>query len=862
MSSLWGVGPAETVSNNHHTSSYVTALSRSFCIFPMGESDVPEAVDGVDGAVATAPIATPQASPASRKTAAMESWSSVLSAASAARSAAERARAARSAVQHEISSVKAIKEEQLLREDQARLRPSLPSSHGVAASPAFQPAASPPMQLVQPPPPPVLLESMEALPGFVRERSPPIFAKSPGALPASYPFSPSYAPSFVPPQPPPPPPPSVPPREEGESHWKWAFKALEERNRELVTENQSLQAKLDALMAAMAANSGAPIAAACGRSAAMEGNRYDADPRHYDEHGGYDRLGRPMIRSASEGQHAIPGRAPRSLVYRDATSSRRTAEPPEQGGGHTYSLPALPNARLPPRASAAPPRGALSERPPFGGGGGGGGVGYAARGGGYSAKRGPSLTLARGGSRSPTRSGVAGPSPTSVVPSKRELARAYAKKVPRPPVRWTDQTGGSGGGVAGVASPGEDGSSMLIDEATVAWADFKELASELEPDREWADGDLRKRFDELHPEKGKVFTQDYRITLLFETLSKKAPKVIDLFRQWDSDNSATVDKDEFTNALRSLGFDYSTADIDLVFTHLDGDGSGLVDYIELNAKLRPQTCRSQAIKLRTSVQLKRGGARKINTNSKRKLKSGMGAASAADQIQAILRENFLKVFDVFKMWDEDNSGHIDRNEFQQCMGALGLDAPRAEIDELFDFFDTDASGSISYDEVYKKLRAGKKNAPQKKKGARNRPPPPPPPGADEAPAADAPQQSAQEPHEVQPEAVREEVPQQLAGPASSAEVAPYEAVEPPSEPPSDRLSQPTGDEPPATPSPNAPAPEPEEPASTPISQEDFAVDAVPRVRRWRGAQGAVRVAQALQGGGSQNDQVENDDQPS
>ena len=51
---------------------------------------------------------------------------------------------------------------------------------------------------------------------------------------------------------------------------------------------------------------------------------------------------------------------------------------------------------------------------------------------------------------------------------------------------------------------------------------------------------------------------------------------------------------------------FSAADIDLVFSHLDADGSGEIDYVELNSKLRPKTCRTQVHKLRTSVSLRRG----------------------------------------------------------------------------------------------------------------------------------------------------------------------------------------------------------------------------------------------------------------
>ena len=42
---------------------------------------------------------------------------------------------------------------------------------------------------------------------------------------------------------------------------------------------------------------------------------------------------------------------------------------------------------------------------------------------------------------------------------------------------------------------------------------------------------------------------------LRDALSKAAVRVVDLFRAWDEDKSGTVDKKEFTKAVRSLGFD-------------------------------------------------------------------------------------------------------------------------------------------------------------------------------------------------------------------------------------------------------------------------------------------------------------------
>ena len=50
--------------------------------------------------------------------------------------------------------------------------------------------------------------------------------------------------------------------------------------------------------------------------------------------------------------------------------------------------------------------------------------------------------------------------------------------------------------------------------------------------------------------------QDVRLRLLFEALSRNSAQVLDLFREWDTDGSASVDREEFTRAIHALGFDY------------------------------------------------------------------------------------------------------------------------------------------------------------------------------------------------------------------------------------------------------------------------------------------------------------------
>ena len=42
------------------------------------------------------------------------------------------------------------------------------------------------------------------------------------------------------------------------------------------------------------------------------------------------------------------------------------------------------------------------------------------------------------------------------------------------------------------------------------------------------------------------------------------------------------------------------------------------------------------------------------------------------QIRAWLQSNYARVMDLFREWDDDNSGAIDKKEFRQAVQVLGL----------------------------------------------------------------------------------------------------------------------------------------------------------------------------------------------
>ena len=75
-----------------------------------------------------------------------------------------------------------------------------------------------------------------------------------------------------------------------------------------------------------------------------------------------------------------------------------------------------------------------------------------------------------------------------------------------------------------------------------------------------------------------------------------------------------------------------------------------------------------------------------------------------EQLRHILIDNAVRVIDLFRDWDDDGNGKVDKKEFRKAMKALGLDVPRKEVDGLFDSFDPDGGGSIEYNELNKALK--------------------------------------------------------------------------------------------------------------------------------------------------------------
>ena len=217
-------------------------------------------------------------------------------------------------------------------------------------------------------------------------------------------------------------------------------------------------------------------------------------------------------------------------------------------------------------------------------------------------------------------------------------------------------------------------------------------------------------------------------------LADSGKRVQEFFRMWDADGSGEVDAYEFAPALRALGLVVSDADALALFRSFDADGGGTLSHKEMYRQLRAgadvdlstETVVDKfGVVHHVNVEAGSGGeivleaknAIALTHTSRRKRFSALpaaidleepedGGAPIVEQLREILTSHAVRVIDLFRDWDVDQSGTVSRLEFCRSVAALGYIAAPDEIFALFAELDVDGSGTIDYAELNKVLRRG------------------------------------------------------------------------------------------------------------------------------------------------------------
>jgi len=203
------------------------------------------------------------------------------------------------------------------------------------------------------------------------------------------------------------------------------------------------------------------------------------------------------------------------------------------------------------------------------------------------------------------------------------------------------------------------------------------------------------------PQKKQKWVTDTTATKMAieEILGRSAAELAEFLVSMDADKSGKVDKREFIRGFNSLygaRGQWATDKLGagIIFDSLDTDGSGTLEIGELRKYADvppgdPRKPRRGASKNRETLP-----AFKIDVESN---------LSVSAQLREYLRKHGKRVLDLFKSWDDDDDQHISRDEFGRAMTMLGVRAHPIAIKGLFNAFDADGSGEISYMEFEKGL---------------------------------------------------------------------------------------------------------------------------------------------------------------
>jgi Ca2+-binding EF-hand superfamily protein len=136
----------------------------------------------------------------------------------------------------------------------------------------------------------------------------------------------------------------------------------------------------------------------------------------------------------------------------------------------------------------------------------------------------------------------------------------------------------------------------------------------------------------------------------------------------------------------------------LVFNIYDADQSGYLDYKEFSSAVfggaRPATSSSQRTNATLGGSTYAGGARSMEQLAEA-LKNKLASRGARGVI-GLQRQ--------FKIMDDDNSKSLNKYEFNKALNDYMLGFSQSENGALFDYFDVDHTGTISYDEFIRAVR--------------------------------------------------------------------------------------------------------------------------------------------------------------
>ena len=152
---------------------------------------------------------------------------------------------------------------------------------------------------------------------------------------------------------------------------------------------------------------------------------------------------------------------------------------------------------------------------------------------------------------------------------------------------------------------------------------------------------------------------------IFEALRANAVRVMDLFRDWDDDNTGTISKKEFRSAMRELGLNVPREQIELLFSDFDPDGSGKIEFVELNKQLRGGVInRTSPANGTVATQAGLEGARSVSRSCSKKLRA---SPTILERLKDELVQQGVRYTDMLSLYDDDQDGRVTKQQWRRAL---------------------------------------------------------------------------------------------------------------------------------------------------------------------------------------------------
>ena len=184
--------------------------------------------------------------------------------------------------------------------------------------------------------------------------------------------------------------------------------------------------------------------------------------------------------------------------------------------------------------------------------------------------------------------------------------------------------------------------------------------------------------------------------------------VVNIFREYDSEDNGSLSEFDFCRAARDVGFgDHARS----LFQQLPRSADGTIDYVALLAATADARAhisgpmKAFLVAMAWNGTAEAGGAGTALDTSGWSFEAET-AEGARREIQKLLAYHSVKVSEVFGMIDASDDASVCEPEFLRGLeGVLGFKGPRRVLEEVFAEVDDDGSGRVTFEELSAWLEA-------------------------------------------------------------------------------------------------------------------------------------------------------------